>query len=221
MAQLRRVPDDFSILAGLLEKVLLDDDLDTGEGPYTLFAPTNKALANFDTSSPLEVRNLILYHLVPLNFVTKVAETGQLPTLLNIPMDVVVNEEAATVLINGVLLQKQFDNQLASNGVIHILTENVLQVPEGYTKAPSSAPSDAPETLAPTIPVTNVDNSPAPNEDELNAGVNFQPGLFTANGDPENNSTPSKATTTTASRRWHGLFVWITATSMVSAAWLL
>jgi hypothetical protein len=173
------------------------------------------ALENVDTSSPLEVRNLILYHLLPLNFVTSVAETGQLPTLLDIPMDIVVNEQA--VRVNGVLVQKQFHNILASNGVIHILMEDILTVPAGYTKAPSSAPSDAPEMPEPTIPDIGVADSPAPptHEDILNPGVGLQPDFITNGPDSH---TSLKAT---SQHRWHEFVVWITATSTFLAAWLV
>jgi hypothetical protein len=78
MAQLRRIPDDFSILAGLLEKKsCLDDDLDTGEGPYTLFAPTNTALL-LSIRRPLSTQ-LIQYHFGTLNFVRKWPEQDHSP----------------------------------------------------------------------------------------------------------------------------------------------
>jgi transforming growth factor-beta-induced protein len=157
MDQLLKAPQ-FSLLVELLEKVLLDDLLTSGEGPFTLFAPTNAALESIASmGTPLQIRTLLEYHIVPINFVTLTAKEGNLVTLADLPIQVTFDDNQ-TVLINGVTINREFDNQLARNGVIHVISE-LIPIPEGLTREPSASPSQLPSaipTVATTLPAQDV-----------------------------------------------------------------
>ena len=124
-------PAEFTVLLAALETAGLVDALN-GEGPFTVFAPTDAAfgdlLAALDiTAEELLARDdlgdILLYHVVPGEFpaaaVIEAAPITDLPTLnesatLNIDVvdgNVVVNE-SATVITADVF---------ASNGVVHVI----------------------------------------------------------------------------------------------------
>ena len=124
-------PAEFTVLLAALETAGLVDALN-GEGPFTVFAPTDEAfgelLAALDiTAEELLARDdladILLYHVVPGDFpaaaVIDAAPIADLPTLnesatLDIAVvdgSVVVNE-SATVITADVF---------ASNGVVHVI----------------------------------------------------------------------------------------------------
>jgi uncharacterized surface protein with fasciclin (FAS1) repeats len=124
-------PAEFTVLLAALETAGLVDALN-GEGPFTVFAPTDAAFADLlealdITAEELLARedlgDILLYHVVsgefPAEAVIEAAPITDLPTLnenatLNIDIvdgSVVVNE-SATVITADVF---------ASNGVVHVI----------------------------------------------------------------------------------------------------
>jgi uncharacterized surface protein with fasciclin (FAS1) repeats len=124
-------PAEFTVLLAALETAGLVDALN-GEGPFTVFAPTDAAFADLlealdITAEELLARDdlgdILLYHVVsgefPAEAVIEAAPITDLPTLnenatLNIDVvdgSVVVNE-SATVITADVF---------ASNGVVHVI----------------------------------------------------------------------------------------------------
>jgi len=135
--------DDFSTLVTAVAKAGLVDALKM-DGPYTVFAPTNEAFADFLDEFDLTVEallavenrdlltSLLLYHVVPARVFSTDLEDGlDAPTLLE-------DKEIEVKLrgkVHRVLLEDEADrtvptkpnglNILATNGVIHTIN-NVL-----------------------------------------------------------------------------------------------
>merc|ERR1712183_608288 len=69
IAELAAESDDLSTLTGLLADASLDTTL-SGDGPFTVFAPTNKAfevLGDVDLTNE-ELKNVLLYHVTSATF---------------------------------------------------------------------------------------------------------------------------------------------------------
>ena len=119
----------------------------SGEGPFTLFAPTNAAflqVAPGDLSrllgDPETLRRVLSYHVVPAFVMARDAvQATSAPTLEG--SELTVQVESGNLLINESKVVK-FDvgateNVQASNGVIHVI-DSVLE-PEGVTLAGAPA----------------------------------------------------------------------------------
>ena len=119
----------------------------TGDGPFTLFAPTNDA---FDKLPPgtlddlllpankKTLQEILLYHVVPGNIVSSElsSKSVSLPTLLN-GQSITVEKAGKSIYINGHKRKgaKGIDvDIIASNGVIHVIDQVLL---------PSSRPSSS------------------------------------------------------------------------------
>jgi transforming growth factor-beta-induced protein len=127
----------FSTLAAALDAADLVDALD-GEGPFTVFAPTNAAFAAALEAEGLEVEDLLaadfladllLYHVVE-GELRAAAVVAAAPT--TVPTLLEGAEIAVTVVDGGVRLNHRANvtvtNILASNGVIHVV-DAVLDQP--------------------------------------------------------------------------------------------
>jgi uncharacterized surface protein with fasciclin (FAS1) repeats len=123
---------NFKTLASLLGTAGLAEML-KGQGPYTIFAPTDDAFAQLSSESlnalkndPSKLEALLKYHVVegalPLSDMAKFTETK---TLGGVPISITVNNDSTTV--NGVKVNKS--NGESSNGVIYPI-DSVL-VPPG------------------------------------------------------------------------------------------
>ncbi|GAB1307471.1 hypothetical protein KH5_01540 [Urechidicola sp. KH5] len=106
----------------------------SGEGPFTIFAPTNAAFAELDPttlntiiSTPSLLTALLQYHVVSGNVTSDQLTNGDVPTLLS-GQSIMVNVNNGVVL-NGSSNVVDAD-VLATNGVIHIVDEVLL--PEGF-----------------------------------------------------------------------------------------
>ncbi|MBI1298519.1 hypothetical protein GC175_26590 [bacterium] len=107
----------------------------SGEGPYTVFAPTDAAFAALPPgmldrliSSVISTQAVLQYHVLDGAYMAAdvVALDGQaVPTLFGAPLSISVDGE--TVLINGTIQVVQTDI-IASNGVIHVI--DTVLVPE-------------------------------------------------------------------------------------------
>jgi uncharacterized surface protein with fasciclin (FAS1) repeats len=130
--------DNFSTLLLAAKKAGLVDEL-TGDGPFTLFAPTNDA---FDKLPPgtlddlllpankKTLQDILLYHVVPGNIVSSELSTksASLPTLLN-GQSITVEKVGKSIYANGHKRKgaKVIDvDIIASNGVIHVIDKVLL-----------------------------------------------------------------------------------------------
>merc|ERR1719331_3187604 len=142
--------DSFSTLVAALTAADLVDVL-SGDGPFTVFAPTNAA---FDKLPPGTVESLLqpenkqalidilTYHVVPGKILSTDLSDGQEATTLQGDV-VVVTIADGTVKINEATVATP--DVEASNGVIHIIDEVLLPTSNDEpTDAPSAATDDTP-----------------------------------------------------------------------------
>lgn len=125
-------------LSTLVQAVTAADLVETlqGEGPFTVFAPTNaafEALPDGTLDSLLEPENkdqlteILTYHVVPGEYMAADLEDGQtLTTVQGDELTVAVND--GTVTVNGAEVATADVD--ASNGVVHVI-DQVLTPPEG------------------------------------------------------------------------------------------
>merc|ERR1712071_309172 len=132
--------DKFSTLVGLLTNSSLIDALKAA-GPFTLFAPTNKAFEEISdvlaTKTPEEITNILLYHVVSAELPSDGFEDGQ-------TFETLFQRNSLTVSIQkyggwkckwfGRCKTKTFINDAklkdadidASNGLIHVVNKVLL-----------------------------------------------------------------------------------------------
>jgi transforming growth factor-beta-induced protein len=122
-------PEEFNALVAAVLKAELDGALANG-GPFTVFAPTDKAFAEFFTSlgvslgevTKKDVAAVLQYHVV--------ADRLFSPDLENKPYTTLTGEEIHVNTDNGVVINEDVNvivpNVLATNGVIHVI-DQVLQ----------------------------------------------------------------------------------------------
>lgn len=136
--------EQFSILVEALQKAELVETL-KGEGPFTVFAPTNAAfealLKELDaTAEELldrdDLKYILLYHVVAGKVMSTDLTDGMMP-------ETVQGSTIKIDLSDGVMIN---DSKVttadieASNGVIHVIDKVLLPESEG------SAPADIPKT---------------------------------------------------------------------------
>ena len=107
----------------------------TGEGPFTIFAPSDDAfnafmaanaeLVNQALADPTILAGILMYHIVPGNVTSADLAAGELTTLSGALLTITVDGD--TVLINGMYTVTTADI-LAGNGVVHII-DGVLLPP--------------------------------------------------------------------------------------------
>lgn len=119
----------FSTLVSALVKAELVETL-KGQGPFTVFAPTNDAfsalftqigVSGIDQLSKDDLTPILLYHVVSGNVKSNQLSSGNVPTLngdinVNVGTTVTINENSSVVLV---------DVQ-ATNGVIHVINKVLL-----------------------------------------------------------------------------------------------
>lgn len=125
---------DFSTLVSLVQAAGLVDTL-KGEGPFTVFAPTNEAFAKLPeavvaylAANPAELTRVLTYHVIPGKVMAadamKMMEPTEVTTVEGSPFVVAASE--AGVTIDGVNVTAT--DIEASNGVIHVI-DGVLLPP--------------------------------------------------------------------------------------------
>jgi uncharacterized surface protein with fasciclin (FAS1) repeats len=129
-------------------------DLLSGEGPFTLFAPTNAAFTQIPEAEltmllddPETLRRILAYHIVPAFVMARDAkQLTSAPTLEGSELGIRV--ESGNLLVNESMVVKfdvgATDDVQASNGVIHVI-DSVL-VPMGVMLG--QAEPSTPETSA-------------------------------------------------------------------------
>lgn len=130
--------DGFNTLVSLVQQAGLVETL-KGEGPFTIFAPTDEAFAALpeETLNSLtqeenrdQLRAILTYHVAPgAVMAADVVGLDEAPTVQGAAIGIEVNE--GTVTLNGqnsaTVVQTDIE---ASNGVIHVI-DTVLLPPEG------------------------------------------------------------------------------------------
>jgi len=148
---------DFSTLVTALQAAGLVDTL-KGDGPFTVFAPTNAAFAKVDPATLTALLNdkaaltrVLTYHVVPGKVLA--ADVVKLTSAKTVEgSDINIAVAGAGVTLNGSTNVTATDIQ-ASNGVIHVIDSVLL--PPNLTIAPAAAPAapaattPAPEPAAP------------------------------------------------------------------------
>merc|ERR1712242_518587 len=124
---------DFAVKAGLADTL-------TGDGPFTIFAPTNAAFAALPkeiveaVSADTELlKSVLLYHVVPGNVLSSQASNDlKLDTAEGTSLQVNVYKKphhyGNTITVNGKRVIKA--DIKASNGVIHMI-DGVMLIPKG------------------------------------------------------------------------------------------
>jgi transforming growth factor-beta-induced protein len=118
---------DLSTLKAAIDAAMLRETLN-GNGPFTVFAPTNAAFAEVDSdvlayllATPAELTKVLTYHVVSGSVLSTDLTAGKVTTL---------NGEAVTVdLANGVMINNAkvtTANVLATNGVVHIIDKVLI-----------------------------------------------------------------------------------------------
>lgn len=126
---------DLSTLAALLKTADLENVL-KGQGPFTIFAPTNDAFAQLSPETraaldkdPAKLAELLKYHVVAGAVTAKdAAELSEAKTLEGESVEIVVRD--GKVQINGVTVTKP--DQQTANGVIHTIGQ--VLVPPALSK---------------------------------------------------------------------------------------
>jgi hypothetical protein len=154
---------DFDRLIAALSQTGLAGTLRTA-GPYTLFAPTDSALANVSDevlNNPDTLNNILLYHVVP----------GELPAsglasvaeIRSSQGENITVQQNGTVLLNGTA-GIVGPNVEASNGLIHVidtaLTPPSLTEPEA-TATPEGGAQATPAEGAEATPAEGAEATPA------------------------------------------------------------
>jgi uncharacterized surface protein with fasciclin (FAS1) repeats len=125
---------DFTTLATALEAAGLVDTL-KGEGPFTVFAPTDAAFEKLPPgtldellANPDQLEQILLYHVVPdtAAMAEDVVTLDAVDTAAGAP--VTIDASGGGVTLNGTTTVTQPDVE-ASNGVIHVV-DTVLLPPQ-------------------------------------------------------------------------------------------
>ncbi len=140
---------NFSTLATALDEADLERTL-SGEGPFTVFAPTNAA---FDALPPgtlnallankTALTSVLTYHVVPGSYLsTRIASMTSLPTVQGAALPVTVQAQGGVRVDGANVVTADIP---ASNGVIHII--DTVMIPPTTTPAPTL-------TRTPILPTT-------------------------------------------------------------------
>lgn len=135
VAEVIATNDDFSTLETALETAGLTETL-SGNGPFTVFAPTNEAFAALPAgeldrllANPGELKQVLSYHVVPERlleqnfgeFIDDSAAPFRPDTLEGSTLSIDVEEDTdPTIIINDVAGVTQTDIT-AGNGVVHVI----------------------------------------------------------------------------------------------------
>jgi uncharacterized surface protein with fasciclin (FAS1) repeats len=123
--------DDFTTLTAALEAADLVETLQ-GEGPFTVFAPTDEAFAALPEGTLEDLLkpenkdvlvNILTYHVVPGAVMSTDLESGEVGTVLeDATVEVTVSDDGVMVNDANVVTA----DIEASNGVIHVIDKVIL-----------------------------------------------------------------------------------------------
>jgi len=121
--------EDFSTLVAAVKAAGLVETL-SGEGPYTVFAPTNEAFAALPAGTvenllkpenKAQLVEILTYHVVPAKVMAKDVKAGEAPTVNGKPLQVSTQDG---VQVNGAKVVAT--DIVCSNGVIHVVDQVIL-----------------------------------------------------------------------------------------------
>lgn len=120
---------ELSTLVTALQAAELVDAL-SGDGPFTVFAPTNDAFAALETIPDGDaLKEVLLYHVAAGKFTAEdLLQKQTVTTLQGDEVSVEMNEEG-DVLLNGNITVALADVE-ASNGIVHVIEGILLPAPE-------------------------------------------------------------------------------------------
>lgn len=125
----------FNSLAAALTKTNLIDDLQ-GEGPFTVFAPTDDAFASLleavgqtsiDDVPESVLEEILLYHVIPASVMSSQITDGAVATLQG--SDVMITTSGG-IMVNDVSVIMPYDVE-ATNGVIHTIGQVLVPATVG------------------------------------------------------------------------------------------
>lgn len=157
-----REAGNFTVLLDLIESAGLDSTL-MGDGPFTLFAPTDEAFAQIPevvrtalVSDSAQLRQLLLNHVVE----------GKLSAADVQAVDSASTLAGGTVAVTSAEGEVRIDNAVvttpdlvAENGVVHAVSAVLLPSTDATAApAPTTIPpvTPAPQPVPPTVPPTTV-----------------------------------------------------------------
>ncbi len=136
--------NNFTILVSALERVDLDAVL-MGEGPFTVFAPTDEAFASLLTELDIDgldkvddatLKEILLNHVVSGKVTSDMLSAGYVSTMASGPQDTKIS--ALVDLTDGVMINNRAKvatpDVMASNGVIHVVNK-VITIPNSVDAA--------------------------------------------------------------------------------------
>lgn len=124
--------DTFSTLVTALNAAELAEVL-SGEGPFTVFAPTDEAFAALPEGTVEELLKpenkdqlvkLLQYHVVPAKVTSTEIASGAVDTVEGEPLNIQVDEATQTVMVNDATVTQA--DIIGSNGVIHAIDAVIL-----------------------------------------------------------------------------------------------
>jgi len=199
---------EFSTFLGLLHASVNHNitSLLQGDGPMTLFVPTNDAFENITISlySPEEVTMMLEYHVAAENvFLNELPDLSFIPTVLgrDVTLSIQTSTEDTEENIQYLDNAQVVDGGVASNGVLYVL--NQVLFPDMPTEFPTVSPAP---TWDGYIAPSNV-----PSQTPV---MNTWPG---ANPDPTTETTPS--TSDSAVRRCCRVLI-VSLAAILSCLWL-
>ena len=122
--------EEFSTLVAAVKAAGLVDAL-SGEGPFTVFAPTNEAFAKLPEGTVEELlkpenkeklASILTYHVVPMKVMAKDVKTMMATTVNGSEIDVKVQE--SSVWVDQAMVTST--DIVCSNGVIHVINEVIM-----------------------------------------------------------------------------------------------
>ncbi|KAL9183128.1 hypothetical protein ACHAXT_004915 [Thalassiosira profunda] len=131
--------DNFSTLVAAVTAAGLVEAL-SGEGPFTVFAPTNKAFAALPEGAldalladpEGDLTDILTYHVVAGNVLSTDLETGDVETLNGDSVAVTVSDDGVMINDSNVVIA----DILACNGVIHVI--DAVLIPPVAPEPPST-----------------------------------------------------------------------------------
>lgn len=127
----------FNTLVAAIQAADLVETL-SGEGPFTVFAPTDEAFAALPEGvldklllpeNQAVLAQILTYHVVSGEVPASAVETGAVPTVESTELDVVADDSGVTVDGANVVTT----DVMASNGIIHVI--DAVLIPEGVDPA--------------------------------------------------------------------------------------
>ena len=117
---------DFSTLVGAVETAGLVETL-SGEGPFTVFAPTNEAFAKLpagtlESLTPEQLKAILTYHVVAGEVMAKDVKAGTVTTVNGETFTIAVNGDKVTITdAKGNTVNVTKTDITTDNGVIHVI----------------------------------------------------------------------------------------------------